>query len=65
MIKRLLIVIALLTWGFALYAVQGGASDVKQESEARWQKILTLKNSSQTNKLVQEAEVQMEVGRRY
>ena len=60
MIKRLLIVIALLTWGFALYAVQGGASDVKQESEARWQKILTLKNSSQTNKLVQEAEVQME-----
>lgn len=60
MTKRLLIVIALLTWGFALYAVRGGAADVKQESEARWQKIVTLKNSSQTSKLAQEAEVQME-----
>lgn len=60
MTKRLLIVIALLTWSFALYAVRGGAADVKQESEARWQKIVTLKNSSQTSKLAQEAEVQME-----
>ena len=60
MTKRLLIVIALLTWGFALYAVRGGAADVRQESEARWQKIVTLKNSSQTSKLAQEAEVQME-----
>ena len=60
MIKRLLIVIALLTWGFALYAVRGGAADVKQESEARWQKIVALKNSSQTQQLAQEASVQME-----
>lgn len=60
MIKRLLIVIALLTWGFALYAVRGGAADVKQESEARWQKIVALKNSSQTQQLAQEANAQME-----
>lgn len=60
MTKRLLIVIALLTWGFALYAVRGGAADVKQESEARWQKIVALKNSSQTQQLAQEANAQME-----
>ena len=60
MTKRLLIVIALLSWGFALYAVRGGATDIKQESEARWQKIVALKNSSQTQQLVQEADVQME-----
>ena len=60
MTKRLLIVIALLTWGFALYAVRGGAADVKQESEARWQKIVALKNSSQTQQLAQEAYAQME-----
>ena len=60
MTKRLLIVIALLTWGFALYAVRGGAADVKQESEARWQKIVALKNSSQTQQLAQEANMQME-----
>ena len=60
MIKRLLTIISLLTWSFTLYAVQSDVSNIKQESETRWQKIVALKNSSQTKLLAEEADVQME-----
>ena len=36
------------------------SGDIEKESEARWQKILAMKNFSLTKELVEEAEVQME-----
>jgi signal transduction histidine kinase len=63
MIKRLLIVIGLLAWSYAFYASTIGNSngpDISQESQERWQKIVALKNSSQTMQLAEEADVQME-----
>ena len=63
MIKRLLTVISLLTWSFTLSASStqnGKAPTIGQESQARWQKIVELKNSSQTRQLIEEADVQME-----
>ena len=39
--------------------------DIAKESEARWQKILTLKNFSMTKELSEEADVQMEWFRKY
>ena len=36
------------------------AGDLEKEGEARWQKILTLKNYSQVKELIAEADVQME-----
>ena len=42
-----------------------GTDAIGQESNARWEEIVALKNSSQTGKLVTEAEVQMEWFRRH
>lgn len=57
--KRLLITITLLVWTFTLYADPTEGKDT-QEAQARWEKILDLKNSSKTKEMADEAAVQME-----
>lgn len=57
--KRLLITITLLVWTFTLYASPTEGKDT-QEAQARWEKILDLKNSSKTKEMADEAAVQME-----
>lgn len=57
--KRLLITITLLVWIFTLYADPTEGKDT-QEAQARWEKILDLKNSSKTKEMADEAAVQME-----
>lgn len=43
-----------------LIAYEQRTGDVEKEGQARWQKIVTLKNFSQTQKQAEEAEIQME-----
>ena len=57
--KRLLITITLLVWTFTLFADPTEGKDT-QEAQARWEKILDLKNSSKTKEMADEAAVQME-----
>ena len=56
--KLLLITITLLVWTFTLFADQTEGKDT-QEAQARWEKILDLKNSSKTKEMADEAAVQM------
>ena len=61
--KRLLTILTLLACCLVLYADKTASkpmSDIEKESLARWQKIVDLKNSSQTEKLAEEATIQME-----
>ena len=79
--KRILTMIALLTWCLTFYASPTENKDaakaalaqidaqilqeqkngnIEKESEARWQKIVTLKDFSQTKQLAEEADVQMD-----
>ena len=61
--KRLLTILTLLACCLVLYADKTASkpmSDIEKESLARWQKIVDLKNSSQTKKLAEEAPIQME-----
>ena len=57
--RRLLITITLLVWTFTLFADPTEGKDT-QEAQARWEKILDLKNSSKTKEMADEAAVQME-----
>lgn len=52
--------IGLLTWWLALCASPAESSDTPQDAHARWKKIVTLKNSSLTKEMAEEAKVQME-----
>lgn len=59
---RPLSIISILVWCLAVSAStgNGGGTTVKEESEARWQKIIAIKNSSQTELQVEECTAQME-----
>lgn len=59
---RPLSIISILMWCLTVCAGTADAreADIKKEGEARWQKILTLKESALTNELAAEAGTQME-----
>ncbi|WP_081773407.1 HAMP domain-containing sensor histidine kinase [Prevotella sp. P6B4] len=61
--RRILSVINLLIGCLILYAQpieNKNATSIEKESEARWQQMVSLKNNSQTQKLADEANAQME-----